>query len=218
MWGTTWQQNATHHSCRISIHVPRVGDDARQPRNIQAQQNFYPRPPCGGRLTPQQYGEPPGRISIHVPRVGDDWRFENDQRTWLYFYPRPPCGGRLTTVHHSCNMSVLDFYPRPPCGGRRIRKDLEGQKPGFLSTSPVWGTTPELTIHTSTRDISIHVPRVGDDLLRYVRKQGMSIFLSTSPVWGTTFGRHSKRVVMHQISIHVPRVGDDEYACILWLP
>ena len=33
----------------------------------------------------------------------------------------------------------------------------------FLSTSPVWGTTAVGIVTISEKDISIHVPRMGDD-------------------------------------------------------
>ena len=36
------------------------------------------------------------------------------------------------------------------------------------------------------RDISIHVPRVGDDAAAEPMQAAMDAFLSTSPVWGTT--------------------------------
>ena len=82
-------------------------------------QDFYPRPPRGGRLP----------MTLICPPLG-------------YFYPRPPRGGRPVsasaadsqTDHISIHAlreegdssltlalkSSLDFYPRPPRGGRRI--------------------------------------------------------------------------------------------------
>ena len=80
-------------------------------------------------------------------------------------------------------------------------------------------------------DISIHVPRMGDDLKAAITNFPQQEFLSTSPVWGTT---RSKTCIVglvqlflstspvwgttvcclisfyHKIiSIHVPRMGDD---------
>ena len=56
--------------------------------------------------------------------------------------------------------------------------------------------------------ISIHVPRVGDDVKEAAAMADQTVFLSTSPVWGTTVHRTAgKRLI--EISIHVPRVGDD---------
>ena len=94
-WGTTLAVSKFMLAGSISIHVPRVGDDRlRHQPGGAAVENFYPRPPRGGRpiarITTQPdrnfYPRPPrgGRrvyrvqrvlvicISIHVPRVGDD--------------------------------------------------------------------------------------------------------------------------------------------------
>ena len=101
------------------------------------------------------------------------------------------------------------FYPRPPRGGRQ---ELDVQYKSdwvFLSTSPAWGTTeaycdparprtdfyprpPRGGRHDGThrlafeRNISIHVPRVGDDASGRGPSTGPLSFLSTSPAWGTT--------------------------------
>ena len=61
----------------------------RSPEN-----NFYPRPPRGGRLA--------GRA--------------NGWDTTLDFYPRPPRGGRPVVMPTHWLMGY--FYPRPPRGGR----------------------------------------------------------------------------------------------------
>ena len=123
--------------------------------------HFNPRPPCGGR----QVTEPltlgllefqstsPVRgttaeaamgsdwhiISIHVPRAGDD-----------------PCG----TLRRRC---CRYFNPRPPCGGRQGRHHAPERSGRFQSTSPVRGTTLAERCGGVVVDISIHVPRAGDD-------------------------------------------------------
>ena len=82
----------------------------------------------------------------------------------------------------------------------------------FQSTSPVWETTspkifllapsPNISIHVSRvgddiilhnlfillSHISIHVSRVGDDFNRGKSVNVQSLFQSTSPVWETTHG------------------------------
>ena len=55
------------------------------------------------------------------------------------------------------------FNPRPPCGGRLERLDARVASIEFQSTSPVRGTTPAACVHVAVRQISIHVPRAGDD-------------------------------------------------------
>ena len=124
---------------------------------------FNPRPPCGGRRAKLTRRGLTRRISIHVPRVEDDAsRMPNAVET-QYFNPRPPCGGRpkpfLTFSHFDLFQSTSPvwrttgipqspaqpapyFNPRPPCGGRPA---------GFYGIV--------------RRDfISIHVPRVEDDV------------------------------------------------------
>ena len=58
--------------------------------------------------------------------------------------------------------------------------------------------------------ISIHIPRVGDDEESIIEPLTDKKFQSTSPVWGMT----TTAMIMFLsfcISIHIPRVGDDRY-------
>ena len=79
---------------RISIHALREEGDNFLLRTWHKADDFYPRPPRGGR---------PSTASTFTLTA--------------YFYPRPPRGGRqlpqwVTTM-------IMNFYPRPPRGGRR---------------------------------------------------------------------------------------------------
>ena len=56
----------------ISIHVPLAGDDRRREKILHRQNNFYPRPPCGGRPVDALLISAKMAISIHVPLAGDD--------------------------------------------------------------------------------------------------------------------------------------------------
>ena len=56
----------------------------------------------------------------------------------------------------------------------------------FQSTSPVWRTTGNVTVWQSEIDISIHVPRVEDDVVSLTDEEIYELFQSTSPVWRTT--------------------------------
>ena len=77
------------------------------------------------------------------------------------------------------------FYPRPPRGGRQTLVTIGIDQVVFLSTSPARGTTQRPVQSGQRRQISIHVPREGDDQLS------------------------AKITVYCKISIHVPREGDD---------
>src|SRR5699024_6819833 len=103
-------------------------------------QNFYPRPPRGGR-----------RFPAAVMSVGK-----------FYFYPRPPRGGRRLPSWWQISVQCY-FYPRPPRGGRPTRGHRAAFSLPFLSTSPAWGTTVLSCTSCPVLVISIHVPRVGDD-------------------------------------------------------
>ena len=80
-------------------------------------ENFYPRPPRGGRraqllgLGIQLF------ISIHALREeGDSIKLARPNQE-TDFYPRPPRGGRRDRAAQP--QRLHHFYPRPPRGGRR---------------------------------------------------------------------------------------------------
>ena len=58
-------------------------------------------------------------------------------------------------------------------------------------------------------DISIHIPRVGDDADAYGDNSVEVQFQSTSPAWGMTSMDPPLPGASLDISIHIPRVGDD---------
>ena len=94
----------------ISIHALREEGDAISITGTCLADDFYPRPPRGGRRTAAGLARPSSRISIHALREEGD---------------STPC----PRLRHSPN-----FYPRPPRGGRQIRKMLGQRFRLFLST------------------------------------------------------------------------------------
>ena len=101
------------------------------------------------------------------------------------FLSTSPAWGTTLVTMDGCGY-VKNFYPRPPRGGRLLLVQWAADRWVFLSTSPAWGTTASVAYWAAPIRISIHVPRVGDD-----------VFMG---------GRKSLTL---EISIHVPRVGDD---------
>ena len=81
-----------------------------------SRQNFYPRPPRGGRLVLPCTGGPVQDISIHALREEGDYEAQNQCRPRTDFYPRPPRGGRPRSRFWTTRSRY--FYPRPPRGGR----------------------------------------------------------------------------------------------------
>ena len=107
-----------------------------------AQNNFYPRPPRGGRLdgrcnsrTCQVFLSTPSarratksereirrilKISIHALREEGDAVRRRVGAEHRNFYPRPPRGGRPRCIPQT-RPDTANFYPRPPRGGRPAR-------------------------------------------------------------------------------------------------
>ena len=116
-----------------------------------AVENFYPRPPGGGRQ------------SVGFAKV----LFLN------YFYPRPPGRGRparrgrgereqtrisihALRVEGDSYMSRIccaigDFYPRPPGGGRLFSPSCIAKAPRFLSTPSGWRAIPLFSVEDRLR-------------------------------------------------------------------
>ena len=107
--------------CAISIHALREEGDVADVVAGGDEDDFYPRPPRGGRLSAYFAAEraskflstpsarratphrAPGRkhliISIHALREEGDFRHTLQRSEHQNFYPRPPRGGRLRTGH-----------------------------------------------------------------------------------------------------------------------
>ena len=123
----------------ISIHALREEGDHRRRAGRQRPEDFYPRPPRGGRPSKTSqiksvkiyfYPRPPRggrrilaaqctvfvRISIHALREEGDAFPVPGGSLQGDFYPRPPRGGRPQWWQAFCLRHY--FYPRPPRGGR----------------------------------------------------------------------------------------------------
>ena len=108
--------------------------------------NFYPRPPCGGRRGKPQKGGAEMPISIHVPLAGDDGSYVYFTQKERYFYPRPPCGGRLGGLGLVRPKFISIHVPLAGDDIAAVRIDCEATL--FLSTSPLRGTTANVTENT----------------------------------------------------------------------
>ena len=132
--------------------------------NVKRHENFYPRSPCGERLTGGLSCDDRRRFlstlslrrATPIPRITKSiFKFLSTlslrratkvavvvPSSSLYFYPRSPCGERPPyynlIIHRPKN-----FYPRSPCGERHI--DQKKNQPGksFLSTLSLRRATPE---------------------------------------------------------------------------
>ena len=128
-------------------------------------------------------------ISIHVPRVEDDATTKTESRTPAHFNPRPPGGGR-PTVYDGAGVVWRDFNPRPPGGGRLpLRREVSQIKGISIHVPRVEDDIRKTYQNAYGNDISIHVPRVEDDHPPNIRRRRKCRFQSTSPGWRTTLWR-----------------------------
>ena len=171
---------------KISIHVPRAGDDRNCFAAAMLLTTFQSTSPVRGTTHARLFVQQLLTISIHVPRAGDDGDFEVYAPCTPEFQSTSPVRG-TTSFTPMKVPSALYFNPRPPCGGR-----------------------PVLALHfAQAGQISIHVPRAGDDTSAGFLSVLDQRFQSTSPVRGTTHLQLISSFAI-PISIHVPRAGDDQ--------
>ena len=154
-------------------------------------QNFYPRPPRGGRRHRSGVSSRAYIISIHALREEGDLPRGTVQRRLHNFYPRPPRGGRhkcgfcqvrkteflstpsarrATTPDMSLWMPLNYFYPRPPRGGRR----------------------PASAAHWHPQGISIHALREEGDWCLLLRCQDSANFYPRPPRGGRHHRPHPR--------------------------
>ena len=96
-------------------------------------ENFYPRPPRGGRRGPWRAVLQSRYISIHALREEGDPGHGDKSGAVRNFYPRPPRGGRLLIAHPPC--TYLTFLSTP--SARRATRGTSmkaATKTLFLST------------------------------------------------------------------------------------
>ena len=126
--------------------------------------NFYPRPPRGGRRTTAVCSQKVSRF-LSTPSARRATKYKCRRRhKHQYFYPRPPRGGRQ---HLDCAFfGLCDFYPRPPRGGRQ-----RARQSGKLLVL-----------------ISIHALREEGDIISEIRKPVYRKFLSTPSARRATAG------------------------------
>ena len=91
-------------------------------------EDFYPRPPRGGRRLLICAADLGGHISIHALREEGDNAFTANERAALLFLSTPSAR-RATRLNFRASSIVGYFYPRPPRGGRRaVHRPLRGRE------------------------------------------------------------------------------------------
>ena len=164
---------------------------------------FNPRPPCGGRHDRKREKKPVDGITIHVPRVEDDYTPQTMEIIKKVFQSTSPVW--RTTGRPSTTEGGVTFQSTSPVWRTTYRtasfynyKKFQSTSPvwrttcqvwsgsklcRFQSTSPVWRTTTISDLYSPTRTISIHVPRVEDDLQR-LSERAVSVDFNPRPPCG----------------------------------
>ena len=101
----------------ISIHALREEGDCLIVRQRGPAQDFYPRPPRGGRPVTLGCSHIRVMISIHALREEGDMCLLNLMLNVLIFLSTPSARRATTSTLWSSRCSRY-FYPRPPRGGR----------------------------------------------------------------------------------------------------
>ena len=110
---------AGNNTIRISIHALLAESDSRQVFCFARQKNFYPRSPCGERLTLGGFWV----LSIQIFLSTLSLRRATDARRVLGFVD-PDISIHALLAESDIDPSVMQeiaqhFYPRSPCGERR---------------------------------------------------------------------------------------------------
>ena len=135
------------HRQGISIHVPLAGDDADDLRAAADEADFYPRPPCGGRLWPLMRRAWSFVISIHVPLAGDD----DDNSTmsisnYIFLSTSPLRGTTGKSDNGKTDAGKISIHV-PLAGDDLPSRAYVWLHLLFLSTSPLRGTTFVCLLH-----------------------------------------------------------------------
>ena len=150
----------------------------------QQAQDFYPRPPRGGRPeVVNAYALPPSFLS--TPSARRATRKNTGRRRNILQFLSTPSARRATPKHHAESRTDLDFYPRPPRGGR---------------LSYLCGFIHELII-------SIHALREEGDWQRRDARRYPAVFLSTPSARRATAGHRRRHPRLYHFYPRPPRGG-----------
>ena len=92
---------------------------------------FYPRSPCGERLTVPDLGKRDIRISIHALLAESDRHGVRIAKIDLAFLSTLSLRRATGSVHRTID-TASNFYPRSPCGERRVKSFMRN---GFFLIS-----------------------------------------------------------------------------------
>ena len=221
--------SCVYHSCiQISIHALRAEGDSKFGVSLPRRNDFYPRPPCGGRplaaaklrgdklfLSTPSVRRATGRmrecgltqkISIHALRAEGDDDFDAARRAILISIHALRAEG--DPPRRADGRCAPYFYPRPPCGGRLSGTARATPTPRFLSTPSVRRATDRHAVLDGFIAISIHALRAeGDRRNRPGCRVHSDISIHALRAEGDQ--DTGQRLAVHGISIHALRAEGD---------
>ena len=201
-----------HAACRlvheiISIHALREEGDGVAAENYLFSNDFYPRPPRGGRRMDVWTECYRRDISIHALREEGDTSPLHLHFIFLLFLSTPSAR-RATPPSGGSSPVSKDFYPRPPRGGRPCGAGATLLAFLFLSTPSARRATSRFCATVPVNIISIHALREeGDFFASTLFPEGV-VFLSTPSARRAT-GRRCLVNDTNGISIHALREEGD---------
>ena len=178
----------------ISIHALREEGDHIPAAGRHPGENFYPRPPRGGRRldTPLRFGQ--SFISIHALREEGDASSSSSSMTMTNFYPRPPRGGRRIEA----GWSVLDHPFLSTPSARRATRGRRGnsrRRCYFYPRPPRGGRQQSCVISLPDNTISIHALREEGDFFSNLQLHNKSISIHALREEGDAYQRNPKSPV-----------------------
>ena len=190
----------------ISIHALRVEGDLKRVARLYRLNDFYPRPPGGGRHSALQ----PQCTFMVFLSTPSGWRATTFCAVF-FWYPEflsTPSGWRATPLRYASTAEAPDFYPRPPGGGRPTRSDVcVVHGVDFYPRPPGGGRRPYRFLAWLCRYFYPRPPGGGRRFARFTLHSPF-LFLSTPSGWRATAGA-LYATVPATISIHALRVEGD---------
>ena len=196
---------------RISIHALREEGDVRNGASCHQRNNFYPRPPRGGRRSIYQNQHQAILISIHALREEGDANQRPRRTKHKDFYPRPPRGGRHRI------MSMLEsprlFLSTPSARRATASTPTPNPRPTrFLSTPSARRATWGISVMDYRAFVFLSTPSAR----RATEVPGM--YAAKSKFLSTPSARRATRVgcgvaAFGVISIHALREEGDVSSC-----
>ncbi len=173
------------HGAVVSIRATRAGRDRLGPRRVRGMRRFYPRDPCGPRLSDAGLVCLMAGVSIRATRAGRDAARVTSRDRQAKVSIRATRAGRDLVLAGPTRLGQC-FYPRDPCGPRLAQIDL-------------------VIVEEA---VSIRATRAGRDMVIRTANRPCSSFYPRDPC-GPRRAPHVLRQVQHAVSIRATRAGRD---------